>query len=106
MRGAPAGRGAPPPGRGGMPPSGRGGPPSQRGGPGGGPSFGATATSRAAPMSGMGARGGMLSRGGGRGAPQQMTSRPPPQSRQVEPMYDDSYGASAGYEETVVRICF
>lgn len=114
--GAPAGRGAPPPGRGvprgapaprgappmrgapsgrGVPPSGRGGVPVGRGVAGYG---GAPAVSRSAPQAPMSSRGGgLLSRGGGRGA-----APPPLASRsQPEPLYDDSYGASAGYEETM-----
>ena len=93
MRGAPGGRGAPgPAGRGGSYP-GRGAPAAR----------GAPPTSRAPPPGSMGASRGGMSRG--RGAPQPMGGGRmlPPAARQQQPEQYDDYGASAGYDESMVR---
>ena len=94
MRGGPGG-----PAAGGIP-SGRG-VPAGRGSPG---PRGAPAA-RGPPPRG----GGMLSRGGGRGAPTPLGGAGrmlPPRQPVQEPAYEDPYGASAGYEEPMVKIVF
>ena len=92
----------------GGPPAGRGGIPSGRGSPAGRGSPGprGAPAARGPPPRG----GGMMSRGGGRGAPSPLGGAgrmlPPRQPLQQEQVYEDPYGASAGYEETMVKIIF